>query len=88
VATDSTLKTPACARSTAAYARAACRFIAELANLPPEIKQRVEMMAQQGVPQEQIAALLKQEVAKMKGANGGGAPQQAAGGPPPGQPLQ
>lgn len=59
----------------------------ELANLPPEVKQRVEQMAQQGVPQEQIAALLKQEVAKMK-ANGGGAPQQAAGGPPPGQPLQ
>ena len=38
MATDSTLKTPACARSTAAYARAACRFIAELWELTkPEI---------------------------------------------------
>ena len=56
----------------------------ELANLPPDVKQRVEQMAQQGVPQEQIAEYLKQAVAQQKKA----APQQAAGGPPPGQPLQ
>ena len=48
----------------------------ELQNLPPDVKKRVEMMSQQGVPQEQIAAYLKSEVEKAKG------------GPPPGQPLQ
>jgi len=58
----------------------------ELANLPPEVKQKVEQMAQQGVPQEQIAAFLKEAVAKQGGA--GAPPPAAAGGPPPGQPLQ
>jgi hypothetical protein len=65
----------------------------ELANLPDQVKHQVEMMAQQGVPQEQIAAYLKQQVSqqgKSAGPPGAGGPpgQPAAGGPPPGQPLQ
>lgn len=57
----------------------------ELANLPPDVKQKVEMMAQQGAPQEEIAAYLKQAVATQRKA---APPQPQAGGPPPGPTLQ
>jgi len=55
----------------------------ELANLPPEVKQHVMEMHQQGAPPEQIAAFLKEVMAKMQAVQGGG-PQPPAGGPPPG----
>jgi len=53
----------------------------ELANLPPEVKQKVEQMHASGAPPEAIASFLKQAVA----GGGGGAPPPAAGptAPPP-----
>lgn len=68
----------------------------ELANLPPEIKQKVMEMHQQGAPPDQIAAFLQKAVAASKQGgmgpppNGGQPPpppgQPPAGGPPPGGP--
>jgi hypothetical protein len=60
----------------------------ELANLPPEVKQKVMQMHQQGVPPDQIAAFLKQAV---QATQGGGAPPptgQPPGGPPPTSQVQ
>jgi hypothetical protein len=54
----------------------------ELANLPPEIKQKVMEMHQQGVPPDQIAQFLQKAVQATQGQGGG--PQPPAGGPPPG----
>ena len=71
-------------------------FLPSLANLPPEIKQHVEQMHQQGAPPQEIAMFLKAAVQKLQGAGGppggGGAPNTPPspgappGGPPPGGP--
>jgi hypothetical protein len=67
-----------------------------LANLPPEIKQHVEQMHQQGAQPQEIAMFLKAAVQKLQGAGGppggGGVPNTTPpsgappGGPPPGGP--
>jgi hypothetical protein len=60
----------------------------ELANLPPEVKQKVMQMHAQGAAPEEIAAFLKQAVAQTQG---GGAPPptgQPPGGPPPTSQVQ
>ena len=59
----------------------------ELANLPPEVKAKVEQMHAQGAPPEAIAQFLQMVMAKMKGGGapapgGGPAPDKSA--PPPG----
>lgn len=50
----------------------------ELANLPPQIKQKVVEMHSQGAPPEAIAQFLKQAVGQQ-----GGAPPPQGGSPPP-----
>lgn len=51
---------------------------AQLMNLPPEVKQQVEQMAQQGAPPEQIKQFLMQQLQQ-----GGGAPPEASQQPAP-----
>ena len=52
----------------------------ELANLPPEVKAKVEQMHAQGAPPEAIAQFLQKVMAMMKG---GGAPAPGGGPPTP-----
>jgi hypothetical protein len=58
----------------------------ELANLPPEVKQKVMEMHAQGAPPDQIAAFLQKAVAATQGGGGQppGAPPPQGGPPPPG----
>jgi len=57
----------------------------ELANLPPEVKQKVEQMHAQGAPPDQIAAFLQKVMQMMQGGSAPSAPPtgQPPGGPPP-----
>jgi len=58
----------------------------ELANLPPQVKQQVMNMHAQGLPAEQIAQYLQQQVQNNAQPGQMGPMPKTPGAPPPGMP--